>query len=72
MFDIGFIKQLLVQKWSGTLVCPVEEISQHLSDTHSDNRREEDLAPCKELITPPTPSTQFNTTLAEVREAVRA
>ncbi len=71
----GFTKQLLGQKWSGTLVCPVEEINQHLSDTYSDNRREEDLAPCRELITPPTPSTQFNTkepTLAEVREAVRA
>lgn len=48
----GFTKQLLGQKWSGTLVCPVEEINQHLSETYSDSRREGDLAPCRELIRP--------------------
>lgn len=46
-----------------------------LSDTYSDSHREEELAPCRERITLPTPSTQFNTkkpTWAEVRETVRA
>lgn len=31
--------------WSGTLTSPKEEINQHLSDTYSDSRREEELAP---------------------------
>lgn len=71
----GFTKQLLGQKRSGTLVCSEEEINQHLSDTHSDSRREEDLPPCRGLPTTPEPSFQLNIkepTLTEVRDTVRA
>ncbi|XP_049337547.1 uncharacterized protein LOC125802987 [Astyanax mexicanus] len=71
----GFTKRLLGQKQNGTLVCPKEEMDQHLCDTYSDRRREEELPPCRELIIPPDPSVQFNIkepTLAEVRDAVRA
>lgn len=71
----GFAKELLWQKWSGTLACPEEDIHRHLSDTYSDIRREEDLAHCREIVTPPEPSTPFNIkepTLVEVRNTVRA
>lgn len=66
---------MLGQKRSGVLIGPDEVVSRDLSDTYSDSCREKVLAPCRELITPPTPFTQFNikeTTLAEIREAVRA
>nr|XP_057943465.1 uncharacterized protein LOC131138512 [Doryrhamphus excisus] len=71
----GFTKQLLGQKRSGTLTCPEKELNQHLSDTYSDNRREEDLPPCRGITTPPEPSFQFNSkepSLVEVRNIVRA
>ncbi|XP_063050368.1 uncharacterized protein LOC134445223 [Engraulis encrasicolus] len=71
----GFTKKLLGQKRSGILTCPEDDINHHLSETYSDRQREEDLGPCRELISPPLPSSQFNTkepTLTEVKNTVRA
>lgn len=51
-----------------------QHLNQHLSDTYSRSRRDEELAPCREVITPPEPSILFNSkepTLAEVRNTVR-
>ncbi|RXN24139.1 reverse transcriptase [Labeo rohita] len=70
----GFTKKLLGQKRSGTLMCTEDDISRHLSETYSNRLREEDLGPCRELISPPLPSSQFNTkepTLAEVKGELR-
>ncbi|XDV27663.1 hypothetical protein PO909_031163 [Leuciscus waleckii] len=71
----GFIKKLLGQKRSGHLACPVEEIDNHLHATFSDTLRDHDLGPCRDLVAPPEPGTQFDCaepTLKEVEEAVGA
>lgn len=70
-----FTKRLLGQKRSGHLACPVEEINHHLNTTFSDSSRDQDLGPCKALVIPAEPVSQFHSaepTLSEVREAVRA
>ena len=70
-----FIKKLLGQKRSGHLSCPVEEINHHLNITFSDAFRDQELGPCKGLVTPPEPATQCNydePTLTEVKQAFKA
>lgn len=59
--------KILGQKRSGELSCTEDEVNKHLSDS----AREGDLGPCRTLITPPEPSSAFNTkepTLKEVEE----
>ncbi|XP_073731592.1 uncharacterized protein [Misgurnus anguillicaudatus] len=71
----GFTKKILGQKRSGQLECTEEEVNKHLSATYSDSARDKDLGPCKKLITPPEPTSTFNTrepTLKEVVEIVKA
>lgn len=70
----GFTKKLLGQKRSGHLACPVE-IDHHFHTTFDDTLRDHELGPCREVVAPPEPATQFNSaepTLMEVKEAVRA
>lgn len=62
------------QKRSGHLACPVEEIDNHLHATFRDTSRDRDLGPCRGLVAPPEPGTQFNSaepTLREVEEVVK-
>ena len=71
----GFTKKILGQKRSGHLACTENEVNKYLSSTYRDSAREEDLGPCRTLITPPEPTLAFNTkepTLKEVEEVVKA
>ncbi|XP_077372334.1 uncharacterized protein LOC144033646 [Festucalex cinctus] len=71
----GFTKKILGQKRSGHLSCTEEEVNNYLNVSYSDSAREEELGPCRTLITPPEPIVAFNTkepTLKEVEEVVRA
>lgn len=71
----GVTKQLLGQKRSGKLVCPKEEIDNHLCNTYSDAAWEEDLGPYGSLIEPPGPTTDFNSkepSWKEIQEVVKA
>ena len=53
------VKKLLGYKKSVRLEGPREEVEQHLRDTHSDVRREEDLEECPELLQPEDPTGDF-------------
>lgn len=71
----GFTKKILGQKRSGHLACTEDEVNKYLNATYSGSAREEDLGPCRTLITPPEPTSAFNTkepTLKEVEEVVKA
>lgn len=71
----SFTKQLLGQKNSGNLTCPVEQINHHLNIIFSDPLREKELGPCESLIKLPEPVVQLQTaepSLKEVQEAVMA
>ncbi|XP_063050108.1 uncharacterized protein LOC134444859 [Engraulis encrasicolus] len=71
----GFTKKILGQKRSGHLACTGEEVNTYLNATYSDDAREEELGPCRTLITPPIPTSAFNTkepTFKEVEEVVKA
>lgn len=64
----GFTKKLLGEKWSGHLTCPVEEIDNHLLTTFSDTLRDLDLGPCRDLVEPPEPGTQFDSVETTLKE----
>lgn len=71
----GFTKKILGQKRNGHLACTEDEVNKYLSATYSDSAREEELGPCRTLITPPEPTSAFNTkepTLKEVEEVIKA
>lgn len=55
-----FIKKLLGDKRSGRLECPREEVEQHLRQTHSDSRRDEELGDCPQLLQPEEPTTAYD------------
>ncbi|XP_076113544.1 uncharacterized protein LOC143081178 [Mytilus galloprovincialis] len=56
------------------LIYSTEEVEEHLSKTHSDERRGEDLDECEKLLTPDEPKEQFDESdlkFQEVQDVVR-
>lgn len=56
----GYTKKLQVQKCSGHLSCPEEEINSHINTTYTDNMREQDHGRWVTVKSPPQPSMLFN------------
>ena len=70
-----FCKKLLGQTKSGYLKCSEEVMNNHLQITFSDDAREQELGPCKNLIDPPEPTKEFiirEPTLSEVKKVVHS
>ncbi|XP_076075792.1 uncharacterized protein LOC143046522 [Mytilus galloprovincialis] len=55
-----YMKRLFGARGSGKLENSREEVEEHLSKTHSDERRGEDLEECEKLLTPEEPKEQFD------------
>lgn len=56
------------------MVCTQEGVEEYLRATYSDSASKKDLGPCSTLISPPEPTSTFNTkepTLRKVEEVVR-
>ncbi|XP_076113419.1 uncharacterized protein LOC143081070 [Mytilus galloprovincialis] len=69
-----YMKLLFGARGSGKLENSREEVEEHLSKTHSDERRGEDLEECEKLLTPEEPKEQFDESdlkFQEVQDVVR-
>ena len=69
-----FTSELLGKPKGGTLESTMEEVEEHLRQTHSDIFRETELGNCENLMIPETPQVQFNMkepTLVQLTEIVR-
>ncbi|XP_076086893.1 uncharacterized protein LOC143057470 [Mytilus galloprovincialis] len=69
-----YMKRLFGARGSGKLENSREEVEEHLSKTHSDERRGEDLEECEKLLTPEEPKEQFDESdlkFQEVQDVVR-
>ncbi|XP_076079229.1 uncharacterized protein LOC143049501 [Mytilus galloprovincialis] len=71
---VQYMKRLFGARGSGKLENSREEVEEHLSKTHSDERRGDDLEECEKLLTPEEPKEQFDESdlkFQEVQDVVR-
>ncbi|XP_071138283.1 uncharacterized protein [Mytilus edulis] len=69
-----YMKRLFGARGSGKLENSREEVEEHLSKTHRDERRGEDLEECEKLLTPEESKEQFDESdlkFQEVQDVVR-
>ena len=69
-----FTSQLLGKPKGGTLESTMEEVEEHLKQTHSDIFQETELGNCKNLMIPEAPQVKFNMkepTLVQLTEILR-